>query len=208
MHLPKTNIKMNTKHPSTAQVRSIYEVPADCNSITEIQTKTDGNDSTFLIVDSAEMKLFPHMSLAGTDDAAMLYIEKGEVILVYDMKTYVLSKGMLLYKVPQVTVRLLSFSEDCHFKLFCFAPQFAIDSNLPIKHLETTTMIASNNPVLILDTLTAATVTVLFWILQKKAGWDEKSQSPDETIQHVFTLLMLEIISTYKRSMADNPCRS
>lgn len=199
---------MNTKHQSTAQVRSIYEVAAACNSITETQTKTDVMDSTFSIVDSAEMKLFPLMSPAGTDDAAVLYIEKGEVTLVYDMKTYILSKGMLLYKVPKVTVQLLSFSEDCHFKVFCFAPQFAMDSNMPIKHLETITMIASNNPVLIPDTLTAATVTVLFWILQKKVSWEEKAQSPDEAIQHVFTLLMLEIISLYKRNMADDPCRS
>lgn len=204
MHLPKTNIKMNTNHQSPAQVRSIYEDPADCNSITEIQTKTD---SSFLIIDSAEMELFPLMSPAEKDDVAMLYVEKGEVTLVHDMKTYTLSKGMILYKVPKVTVRLLSFSEDCHFKVFCFAPQFAIAGNMPITHLETMTVIASNNPVLILDTLPAATVTVLFWLLKKKVSWEVKAQSPDETIQHIFSLLMLEIISSYKGKIADHPCQ-
>jgi hypothetical protein len=199
--------KMNTTYQTPAQVRRIYEDPADCNSITEIQTKTDGMDSTFLIVDSAEMELFPLMSPAGTDDVAMLYIEKGEVILVHDMKTYILSKGMLLYKVPQVAVQLLSFSEDCHFKVFCFTPQFEIAGNMPVTHLETIAVMASNNPVLILDTLTAATVTVLFWLLQKKVSWEEKAQSPDETIQHVFSLLVLEIVSAYKRNIADNSCR-
>ena len=187
---------MNT-HQSPAQVRSIYEVPADCDSIPGA-----GNDSSFLMVDSTEMELFPLMSPAGTDDAAVLYIEKGEVTLVLDMKTYKLSKGMLLYKVPNVTVQLLSFSEDCHFKVFCFAPEFAITANLSTIHLETVTVMASNDPVLILDTLTAATVTVLFWLLQKKANWGEKAESPDETIQHVFSLFMLEIASSFKRNIA------
>ena len=197
---------MNTTHQLPFQAKSIYEDPAACNSITDTQTKSDGNDGAFSIVDSAELKLFPLMSLAGTDDVAILYIEKGEVTLRHDMKTYILSKGMLLYKVPKVTVQLLSFSEDCHFKVFCFTPQFAIKSNMPIKHLERIRMIASNNPVFPLDTLTAASVTVLFWLLQKKANWEEKAQSPDETVQHVFTLLILEIISSYKKSIADNPC--
>jgi hypothetical protein len=61
-------------------------------------------------------------------------------------------------------------------------------------------MIASKNPVLKLDTLTAASVTVLFWLLQKKVGWEEQAQSPDETVQHVFSLLMLEIVSSYKKN--------
>ncbi|MFL5745053.1 MAG: hypothetical protein ACJ751_10335 [Niastella sp.] len=190
---------MNTTHQSPVQVKTIHEVPADWNSNYEIQTKTDGMESTFLIVDSTEMELFPLMSIAGKDDAAMLYIEKGEVTLVHDLKTYVLSKGMLFYKVPKVTVRLLSFSEDCHFKVFCFAPQFEIAGGMPIKHLHTITVKASNNPVLILDTLTAATVTVLFWLLQKKLSWGEKAQSGDETIQHVFSLLILEIVSSFKK---------
>ena len=98
MHVSKTNISMNTTH-----------------YITEMQTKTDENNGTFLRVDSAAMELFPLMSPVGTDDAAMLYIQKGEVTLVYDMKTYILSKGMLLYKVPNVAIQLLSFSEDCRF---------------------------------------------------------------------------------------------
>jgi hypothetical protein len=195
------NIKMNTTYQSPAQVRSRYKVPATCNSITELQTKRDEMDSSFLIIDSTEMELFPLMSLAGTDDAAILYIEKGEITLVLDLKTYILSKGMLLYKVPKVTVQLLSFSDNCRFKVFCFAPQFAIAGSMPITQLETITGIASNNPVAIPDTLTAATVTVLFWLLQKKANWGEKAQSPDETIQHVFSLLMLEIVSSFKREM-------
>jgi hypothetical protein len=194
---------MNTTHQSLTQVRSIYDGTADGNSITETQTKTDEIDTTFLIIDSAEVRLFPLMSPAATDDAAVLYIEKGEVTLMHGMKTYQLSKGMLLYKVPKTTVQLLSFSEDCHFKVFCFAPQFAIAGSLPIIHLQTITAMASKNPVLILDTLTAASVTVLFWLLQKKANWEEKAQSPDETIQHVFSLLVLEIVSSYKRNTAD-----
>jgi hypothetical protein len=193
------NIKMNTTQQSPAQVRSIFEASADFDSITELQTKRDGMDNSFLIADSAEMELFPLMSLAGTEDAAILYIEKGEVTLVLDLKTYKLSKGMLLYKVPKVTVQLLSFSDDCHFKVFCFAPQFSMAGSMPITQLKTITGIASNNPVVTPDTLTAATVTVLFWLLQKKASWGEKAESHDETIHHVFSLLMLEVVSSFKR---------
>jgi hypothetical protein len=190
---------MNTTYQSPAQLRSIYEVPVDCNSIPELQTKRDGMESSFLIIDSAEMALFPLMSLAGAADAAILYLEKGEVTLVHNLKTYKLAKGMLLYKVPEATIQLLSFSKDCHFKVFCFASAFAMSCSMPITHLDTIAAISSNNPVLTLDTLTAATVTVLFWLLQKKASWSEKAQTPDETIQHVFSLLMLEIGSSFRK---------
>lgn len=162
-------------------------------------------DSAFILVDSAEMEFFPLMSLAETDDAAMLYIEKGEVTLVHNLKTYILSEGMLFLKVPKVTVQLLSFSEDCHFKVFAFAPGFAISGAMPTTHLETITVIASGNPVVILDNLTAATVAVLFWLLQKKGSSDEKGLSHSETIQHVFSLLMLEIVSSVKKKIAQTP---
>jgi hypothetical protein len=197
---------MNTTHQFPTQVKSIHEATAGCNSIPELQIKTDRMDSSFLILDSAEMELFSLMSPARTDDAAILYIEKGEVTLVNDLKTYTLSKGMLLYKLPKVTVQLLSFSEDCHFKVFCFGPQSEIAGGMHLKHLETITVIASNNPVLILDTLTAASFTVLFWLLQKKLSWGENAQSHDDTTQHVFSLLMLEIASSFKRNITDNPC--
>ncbi len=187
------------------QVRNIHEARGDCNTITEMQKKIDRKDSSFILVDSAEMELSSLTSPARTDDAAMLYIHKGEVTLVHDLKTYILSEGMLLLKVPKVTVQLLSFSEDCHFKVFGFAPQFAIAAGIPTKHLEAITLIASNNPVLILDSLTAATVAVLFWLLQKKGSPDEKAQWHDETIQHVFSLLILEIVSSIKSKRADNP---
>jgi len=191
---------MNNQHRFSAQARSIYDV-------TEVQTKTDEMDSSFSIVESTEMELFPLMSVADTADAAILYIEKGEITLVHGMKTYKLSKGMLLYKIPEVTVQLLSFSEDCHFKVFSFAPQFEIAGGMPITHLEAMTGMASNNPVLILDTLTSATVTVLFWLLQKKVNWEEKAQSTDETLQHVFSLLALEIVSAFKRRVGDSSRR-
>lgn len=201
----KMSIKMNTTHQFPSQVRSIYEAPASCNSFRGMQTEREGADSCYSIMDSAEMELFSLMSPARTEDAAMLYIDKGKVTLVYGLKTYILSKGMFLYKAPQVTLRLISFSKDCHFKVFCFAPEFAIAGGMPTTHIETLTVMASENPVINLDTLTAATVTVLFWLLQKKISWGEIAQSPDETIQHVFSLLTLEIVSSFKRNRADDP---
>jgi len=156
--------------------------------------------SSFSIVDSTERELFPLMSVAGIDDVAILLVEKGEVTLVHDLKTYKLSKGMLLYKIPKAAVQLLSFSKHCHFKVFCFAPPFETAGNMSLTHTEAITGIASNNPVLTLDTLTVATLTVLFWLLQKKISWGENIQSHDETIHHVFSLLMLEIVSSFKRT--------
>ena len=191
---------MNNTRQCPDQVRSIHEAPAP-----EIQIKTDRMDSSFVIVDSAEMKLFPFISVAQTDDAAILYIEKGEATLVHDHKTYLLSKGMILYKVPQVPLQLLSFSEDCHFKVFCFTPEFEIAGGMPVKHLDTIAVMAANNPVIMLDTLTAAAVTVLFWLIQKKLSWGEEAQPGDETVQHVFSLLILEIITSFKRKIEDNP---
>jgi AraC family transcriptional regulator, transcriptional activator of pobA len=202
----KNQKKMEIKHQLPAQVRNIHEAQGGCNTVTEMQEKIARKNNAFKLVDSSELELSSLMSPAGTDDAAMLYIDKGEVTLVHDLKTYILSEGMLLYKVPKVTIRLLSCSEDCHFKVFCFAPQFAIGGGMPTTHLETITVIASDDPVLFLDTLTAATVAVLFWLLQKKGSSDEKASSHDETIQHVFSLLMLEIVSSIKRKIADNPC--
>lgn len=191
--------------PLSAHKGNMHEVRGGCNTIAEMHKKIHRKDSSFLLVDSAEMELNSLMSPVRTDDAAMLYIEKGEVTLVHDLKKYILSEGMLLLKIPKVTVQLLTFSEDCHFKVFGFAPQFAIAGGMPTTHLETITSISSNNPVVILDTLTAATVAVLFWLLQKKGSSDERGQAHDETIQHVFSLLMLEIVSSIKRKTADNP---
>jgi AraC family transcriptional activator of pobA len=196
---------METRYQLPDQVRNIHVARVGCNTITEMEIEVDRKNNAFTMTDSAEKELSSLMSPARTEDAAMLYIDKGEVTLVHDLKKYILSEGMLLLKVPNVSVQLLSFSEDCHFKVFGFAPQFAIAAGIPTKHLETVTLIASNDPVLILDTLTAATVAVLFWLLQKKGSPDEKAQWHDETIQHVFSLLILEIVSSIKSRRADNP---
>jgi AraC-like DNA-binding protein len=196
---------METRNQLPAQVRNMHEAARRSIIPIEMQKTIDRKNSSFILMDSSQMQLSSLVSPARTDDAAIIYIEKGEVTLVHDLKTYILSEGMLLVKVPKVVVQLLSFSEDCHFKVFGFAPQFAIAGGMPTTHLETIALIASNNPVLILDSLTAATVAVLFWLLQKKGGSDEKAQSHDETVQHVFSLLILEIVSSIKKKITDSP---
>jgi len=197
---------MEVRHQLPAQVGNLHDVRGKCNTISAMQNITDRKDSSFILIDSAELEISSLVSPARTDDAAMLYIDKGEVTLVHDLKKYILSEGMVLLKAPKVTVQILSFSEDCHFKVFDFAPQFAVSRGMHTKHFETITLMASNNPVLILDTLSAATVGVLFWLLQKKGTPDETAQSHDEAIQHVFSLLILEIFSSIKRTTADNSC--
>jgi AraC family transcriptional regulator, transcriptional activator of pobA len=188
---------METKHQSAAQKSNI---------IAAMQNRIDRKDSSFMLVDSKEMELSSPIIPARTEDAAMIYIDKGEVTLLHDRKTYLLSEGMLLYKVPNIAVQILCCSEDCHFIVLCFATHFAIAGGMPTNHLETITVTASNNPVLTLDSLTAATVAVLLWLLQKKRISDEKAKSHDETIQHLFSLLILEIVSSIKSKIAENPC--
>jgi hypothetical protein len=196
---------METGYQLPVQVENIHESQRGVNTIIQMQKRFDRKDNSFILLDSADMELSSLMNPARTDDVAMLYIDKGEVTLVHDLKTYVLSEGTLLIKVPKVSVRLLNFSEDFHFKVFCFAPQFAIAGGMHTQHLETITLIASDNPVLILDTLTAATVSVLFWLLQKKGNLEEKAQLHDESIRHLFSVLILEIVSSIKRKVADIP---
>lgn len=196
---------MKPIHHLPAQAENMPIAPVDCINTIEMANKINRKDSSFILIDSDGLNLSSLVGLAVTDDAAILYIDKGEVTLVHGLKTYILSEGMLLFKVPKVTVRLLSFSENCRFKVFCYAPQFAIAGGMPAKHFETITVIASNDPVLNLDTLTAATVAVLFWLLQKKGSPEDKAQSHDETMQHVFSLLMLEIASSMKGKIANNP---
>jgi len=191
--------------PLSSLAGNMQAAPKRCSTGTGMQKIIDRKDSAFIVADSARMELSSHMSVAETEDAAMIYIEKGEITLAYNLETYLLSEGMLFLKVPKVTVQLLSFSADCHFKVFGFTPQFAIAGGTPTTHLETITLIASNHPVVMLDALTAATVAVLFWLLQKKGGADEKGQSHTETIQHVFSLLMLEIVSCTRKKITDNP---
>jgi AraC family transcriptional regulator, transcriptional activator of pobA len=199
---------MEARYQLPARVKNMHDLPGGCNSLTEVQNNMGRKDTSFMLLDSADMELSSLVSPAKTDDAAILYVEKGEVTLVHDLKKYILSEGMLLLKVPRVTIQLLSFSEDCHFKVFDFAPQFAIVRGMPTTHLETITLTARNNPVLIPDTLSAATVAVLFWLLQKKGNSDEKAQLHNETIQHVFSLLMLEIASSIKKTEAATPCHN
>jgi len=196
---------METGHQLPVQTKNILELPRSINNIIQMQKRIDRQDNSFILVDSADAELSSLINPTVTDDVAMLYIDKGEVTLVHDLKTYVLSEGMLLMKVPKVPVRILNFSNDCHFKVFCFAPQFAIAGGMHTQHLETITLIASDNPVLILDTLTAATISVLFWLLQKKGNLDEKAQLHDESIRHLFSVLILEIVSSIKKKVADIP---
>ena len=63
---------------------------------------------------------------------------------------------------------------------------------------------ASSNPVLTLDTPKAATVDVLFSLLQQKERVNEKQDLHDETIKHVFSLLVLEIISLIRKNITDS----
>ena len=195
---------METGYQLPVEPGNIQEARSGVNTITQMQKRIDG-DNSFILLDSADMELSSLTNLARTDDVAILYIDRGEVTLVYDLKTYVLSEGMLLMKVPKVSVRLLSFSDDCHFTVFCFVPQFTITGGMHTQHLETITLIASDNPILILNTLTAATVSVLFWLLQKKGSSDEKTQLHDETIRNLFSVLILEIVSSIKKEVADIP---
>jgi hypothetical protein len=141
-----------------------------------MRKKFGRKDDSFMVVDSAEIDLALSMTPAKTDDAAILYVDKGDLSIMHDLKTYTLSEGMLLIKAPNVIMQLLSYSEDSHFKVLEFTRQFTMAADMPIKHIEAIALIAVSNPVLTLDAVSAATVNVLFSLLQQKLNQEYRRE--------------------------------
>ena len=193
---------MVSTHQSLTKVRSMNSPVAGYYNFNEIENNSSRKDDSFCIVDSNETDVYS-MPLFKTKNAALIYADEGEITLLHNSKSYVLSEGMLFVKTPDTILQLLTCTDDCHFKVVAFTPQFSIASGMPIKHLETLALTASNNPVLTLDTVKAATVDVLFSLLQQKESVNEKQELHDETIKHVFSLLILEIISLVRRNITD-----
>jgi AraC family transcriptional regulator, transcriptional activator of pobA len=185
------------------KVRSMNPPVASYYNSNEIQKSFCRKDDSFCIMDSTETVFSPTV-LFKMKDAVLLYVDKGELTVIHNSKTYTLSGGMLLIKTPNMVLQLLGGSEDCHFKVVAFTPQFGIASCVSIKHLETIALMASSNPVLTLDTLKAATVDVLFSLLEQKESVNEKQELYDETLKHVFSLLILEIVSLIRRNITDS----
>jgi len=186
--------QLNTK------VRSMNSEVVDYYNLTENEKNICKKDRSFSVMDSNE-PAFSSTAPFKTKAAALVYVDKGELTVIHDSKTYKLSDGMLLVKTPDMILKLPGCNEDCHFKVVAFTSQFGIASGIPIKHLETIALMASSNPVLTLDTLKAATVDVLFSLLQQKESVNEKQELHDETIKHVFSLLVLEIISLIRKNI-------
>ena len=142
--------------------------------------------------------------LLKSKDAALVYVEKGELVVLHNSKKYTLNEGTLLVKAPDIIFELGRCSDDCSFKVVAFTPLFSAASGIGINHLETIALTASNNPVLVLDTLKSATVNALFALLHEKESASEKEELFDESMKHVFSLLILEIISLIRKNLSDS----
>lgn len=187
----------------TTTVRSINSTVTGYRDFNDGDKNFYRKNDAFCIMDSNQTALASVGSL-NTKDAALVFAEKGELTLIHNSKKIILTEGMLLVKTPDTILQLHACNKDCHFKVIAFTPQFGIASGISIKHLETIALIASSNPVLKLDTVKAATVDVLFSLIQQKEMANEKHELYDETIKHVFSLLILEIVSLIKRNIKDN----
>ena len=175
------------------------------NSFEEMQQKLGKKDNAFMVVDSSEIDFSLSMIPAKTDDVALVFVDKGTLALMHELNTYTLSEGMLLIKAPNVIARLISLNANSHFKVLVFTPRFASAPGVPVKHLETIALAASKNPVITLDAVSAAMVDTLFSMLKGKAGLQEKPELYNETIEHAFSLLILELASFIKTKSIESP---
>ena len=193
-------LSTNRLHTNVSNMNS--EI-VDYYNLTGIEKSLCKKEVPFSVMDSSETAFSSTIPFK-TKDAALVYVEKGELTVIHDSKTYKLSDGMLLVKTPDMILKIPGCNEACHFKVVAFTSQFGIASGIPIKHLETIALMASSNPVHTLDTSEAATVDVLFSLLQQKESVNEKQELHDETIKHVFSLLVLEIISLIRKNITES----
>ena len=185
------------------KVRTMNSAAVGYYDLNQIEKSFAGKNNSFCVMDSTEIA-FSSITPFKTKDAALVYVDKGELTVTHDSKTYRLSDRMLLVKTPDMILKLPGYNDDCHFKIVAFTSQFGIASGIPIKHLETIALMASSNPVLTLDTSKAATIEVLFALLQQKESVNDKQELHDETIKHVFSLLILEIISLIRKNITES----
>ena len=185
------------------KVRTMNSAAVGYYDLNQIEKSFAGKNNSFCVMDSNETAFSSAIPFK-TKDAALVYVDKGELTVTHDSKTYRLSDRMLLVKTPDMILKLPGYNDDCHFKIVAFTSQFGIASGIPIKHLETIALMASSNPVLTLDTAKAATIEVLFALLQQKESLNDKQELHDETIKHVFSLLILEIISLIRKNITDS----
>lgn len=193
---------INTKQLET-KVRSINSSVMGYYNLNDTEKDFSRKDNSFCIMDSAEDPFSATVPFK-SKDAALVYVDKGELTVIHNSKTYILSEGMLLVKTPDMILHLPLGNKDCHFRIVAFTSQFGIASGIPIKHLEAISLMASSNPVLMLDNMKAATVDVLFSLLQQKETVNEQQELHDETVKHVFSLLILEIISLVRKNITDS----
>lgn len=193
---------INTNQLNTT-VRNINSTVTGYRNFNSNDKNVCRRSNAFSVMDSSLTGIATLGSL-NTKDAALVFVQKGELAVIHNSKKYILSNGMLLVKTPDTILQLHACSKDCHFKIIAFTPQFGIASGIPIKHLEAIALMAAGNPVLILDTLKAATVDVLISLIQQKEMANEKLELYGETIKHVFSLLILEIVSLIKCNINDN----
>jgi AraC-like DNA-binding protein len=132
-----------------------------------------------------------------SNDVSILYVDRGELTVKYDLKTYTLREGMAILKGPSVIHQVISISEDCHFRIFGFLQQRLATTTIPVNHLEALALTVEKDPVLSLDASGAASTNALFSWFEEKGKLTVKPPLYNESLGHAFGLLLLEMATLF-----------
>ena len=189
-----------------AKVRSINDVSVKYVTFHEILKNFDRNDDPFYVIDSSEMEICrPVFRPFKTNDISILYVDQGELTIKHDLTTYTLTEGTLLLKGPNIIHQILSFSRDCHFTIFGFQQECLTATTLPVNHLESLALTVAQDPVLPLDAANAASIVALFSWFEQKGRLNVKPLLYNESLQHAFSLLLLEIAALFNSKKLEGP---
>lgn len=162
-------------------------------------------DDHYYVIDSRELKI--HTALFRpfqTNDISIIYVDEGELTARYDEVIYTLQPGTLLLKPPNKTMQVMGISKGGHFRVFGFMQHCVGTPILPAKHMEALLLMASREPVLLLDTHNRHAVELLLSLLQHKGKTAEKGTLYRESVAHIFSLLVLEVIGLFQRKKMDS----
>jgi AraC family transcriptional activator of pobA len=158
----------------------------------------------YYVIDSRQLKIQTALFRPfQTNDISIIYVGEGEITARYDDTIYTLHPGTLMLKPPNKTLQVLRISKGAHFRLFGFMQHCAGTPILPAKHMEALLLMATREPVLLPDNDHKNIVELLLTLLQQKGKTPEKGTLYRESVAHIFSLLVLEVIGLFQRKKLD-----
>lgn len=172
-------------------------------SFSQIVEQYGSMGDLFYVIDSGEIRSNLSNIPFKTDDAELIYVRSGELTVRHDMSSYSLTAGTLLVKARNATLQHVSLSEDCQFTILGFTAELAIGPGAPLKQLEALMVLAAKSPVLLLGQAGQLATGALLSLMKEKGRLAEKPLLHDETVRHIFSLLVLEIFVSIQQDTAD-----